>query len=203
MFPNRRNALIKNFREKLGKLEILLSLSRAYNKHKPNYNAATVLLMSNLQGKYNQWKSDPYMYVKLRSFQEGSLANKFQKQFDLYARIVNQSARSKFANQVLANPLQLKTYFKRINSMQPAPAFVITPRTPSPNSRSRSNVRNTSSRYPNSRSRSTTPNTYSRYPNSRSRSNVRSTSSSYSNSKIKAGQCTFKKLSAWGTPICK
>jgi len=187
---NTRNANLKNLQQKLDKLEMILLMSSAHNKHKPNYNSAAVLLMRNLKPKFNKWfknPTDPYYQIKLRSLAGLSYPeNRFKKQFGIYASLVNQGAVSKFASQVLADPKHMSLYFKQVNRAATAPALVPT-RSPAPNNRSRSTTPNASSRYPNSRSRSTTPNASSRY----------------SNAKIRTGQCTFKKLSAWGTPICK
>jgi len=210
-----------NIRKKLDKLVYVIGLSGKYNKHKKNYNAAAVLLMSNIKPPFNKVimypGQDPLGLGSKGFLNGGSLVEKFRKQFGNYARIVNQTAKSDLAQKIVNNPVAMKAFFNRRNGIGVRDPILNAisrgARSSTPNVRSRSSTPNMRSRSstPNVRSRSSTPNVRYRSPtpNVRSRSstpNVRSRSSTpnvRSRSSTPNSKCTFKKLSAWGTPICR
>lgn len=106
LLPNPKNA---NFEKKLRKLEAIMTLSRRFNKHKKNYNAAAMIILRNIQPRVNNGTI------------KGAQRNNFLSVHQKLIPIVNMTASSPYAVKIVNNPFAMRQYFNRQNRAVPAP----------------------------------------------------------------------------------
>lgn len=106
LFPSPKNA---NFERKLRKLEAIVMLSRRFNKHKKNYNAAAMIILRNIQPRVNNGSI------------KGAQRNNFLSVHRKLTPIVNMAASSPYAVKIVNNPYAMRQYFNRQNRAVPAP----------------------------------------------------------------------------------
>ena len=85
------------------KLEKIIALSAAANKHKRNYNAAAVLLAKSIKPKVNSGAI------------QGNQKNRFRMLYNKFGPVVNERAVSSFAQKIINDPNLMKRYFNRQN----------------------------------------------------------------------------------------
>jgi hypothetical protein len=87
------------------KLEKIIALSSAANKHKRNYNAAAVLLVKTIKPKVNSGAI------------QGNQKTRFRALYNKFGPVVNESAVSSFAQKIINDPNLMKRYFNRQNQL--------------------------------------------------------------------------------------
>ena len=87
------------------KLEKIIALSAAANKHKRNYNAAAVLLAKTIKPKVNSGAI------------QGNQKNRFRMLYNKFGPVVNERAVSSFAQKIINDPNLMKRYFNRQNQV--------------------------------------------------------------------------------------
>lgn len=211
-----RNELFKrDFQKDLNKLAFIINQSvRFNNKHKKNYNAGAIVLMSKLKPQVN------------RGNIRGQQKENFKKQYSRFLNIVLQNARSPLGANVAMRPYEMKAKFNRkgtnafLNVLAGKPLRAYVP--PPPRTYTGGAY---FGRAVSQRPRVNTPKinqTVARRNGNYRRANIRR--QSYNSGKTNIGRrsynsrtptvgsrsyptsqpkCAFKKLSAWGTPICK
>jgi hypothetical protein len=104
--PPPRNA---NFNRKFRKLEAIVGLSRGFNKHKKNYNAAAMILLRQLKPQINNGTI------------KGTQKNSFNVLYRKLLPIVNASAMSPYAIKIVNDPFAMRQYFNRQNRVVSVP----------------------------------------------------------------------------------
>jgi|AACY02.15.fsa_nt_gi hypothetical protein len=100
-----------NTEKDLRKLEKIIRLSEARNKHKANYNAAAVMLGRNIKSRVNNGTI------------QGNQKNRFRAMYNKFGPVINQRAMSQWAKKIVNDPNLMKRYFNGRNTTTAAPSF--------------------------------------------------------------------------------
>jgi hypothetical protein len=193
------NVINRNFKRNLDKLDYIILSSMRGNKHKKNYNSAAVLLISIIKPKVNRGN--------IRGMQKEN----FRRLYNKFARVVNNRATSNLAQKIVNNPYQMRSYFNRKNRGF-SNAFLNTlAGKPKPNARRQAfgrpitgpNLKKTYTPPPRPNLTRRPPprvNYTSRVP---MRPPPRPLPRPNLSRKSQGSACVFKKLNAFGRPVCK
>lgn len=197
-----RNELFnRDFQKNLNKLAFIINQSMRFNnKHKKNYNSGAIILMSKLKPRVN------------RGNIRGKQKENFKKQYGRFFNFVMQNARSPLGANVAFRPYEMKAKFNRRGTNAFLNALAGKPSTRAPAMPPRAPMGRTYfGRAVNQRPRVNVP-PPRRNQNAGRRNSANIGRRSYNSVRTNIGRrsypvaqpkCTFKKLSAFGTPICK